>query len=150
SELASAIAERQCTRADYDGRGVDAAELSKIHAAATLDDVQCLLVTERPRMEAILEYVVQGNTTQLRDKAFMAELTAWIRFNDRMVLKHLDGLSTRTFGKPSSPAWLAEWLLPFVMTEKGEANKYASQIRSSAGIAVFAAASNDRAGWIAA
>src|SRR5262249_50924280 len=43
SELASAITERQCTRADYDGRGVDAAELSKIHAAATLDDVQCLL-----------------------------------------------------------------------------------------------------------
>lgn len=36
------------------------------------------------------------------------------------------------------------------MTEKGEAAKIARQIRSSSGIAVFAAASDDRAGWIAA
>ncbi len=36
------------------------------------------------------------------------------------------------------------------MTEKGEVAKIARQIRSSAGIAVFAAVSDDRAGWIAA
>ena len=36
------------------------------------------------------------------------------------------------------------------MTEKGENDKYAKHIRSSAGIAVFASATNDKAGWFAA
>ena len=101
-------------------------------------------------MDAILDYVVQGNTAQMRDQAFMAELIAWIRFDDNMAVESLDGLSARSSGNPSLPAWIARRLLPFVMTEKGENDKYAKHIRSSAGIAVFAAASDDRAGWIAA
>jgi hypothetical protein len=36
------------------------------------------------------------------------------------------------------------------MTEKSENDKYARHVRSSAGIAVFVAGSDDRAGWIAA
>jgi hypothetical protein len=86
----------------------------------------------------------------MRDQAFMRELIQWIRFNDAMAIEHLDGLSARSSGNPALPAWLARRLLPFVMTEKGENDKYAKQVRSSAGIAVFAASTNDKAGWIAA
>ena len=149
-DIADAITKRQCTRADYDGRTVAADDLGKLGMAGSLEGVECLLVTERPRMETMLDYVVQGNTVQMRDKAFMAELVAWIRFNDSMALQHLDGLTSRASGNPSLPAWISRRLLPFVMTEKGEADKYAKQIRSSAGIAVFVAATNDKAGWIAA
>ncbi len=150
NELAAAIIKRQCTRTEYDGRAVNAEDMDKVRAAGTLDGVQCMLVTDRSRMDAILDYVVQGNTAQMRDPAFMAELISWIRFNDSMGIEHLDGLSGRSSGNPSLPAWIARPLLRFVMTEKGENDKYAKQIRSSAGIAVFAAASNDKAGWIAA
>jgi Nitroreductase family len=150
NELADAITKRQCTRADYDGRAISAEDLNRISAAGTMDGVECLLVTERQRMDAILEYVIQGNTAQMRDPAFMAELVAWIRFNDTMAIEHLDGLSGRSSGNPSLPAWIARRLLPFVMTESGEAAKYAKQVKTSAGLAVFVANSNDKAGWISA
>jgi hypothetical protein len=150
SGLAAAITQRQCTRGEYDGRSVSTDDLKGLAAAGTLGGVECLLVTERSRMEAVLEYVVQGNTAQMRDAAFMAELVAWIRFNDGQAIEQLDGLSGRSSGNPSLPAWMARRLLPFVMTEKGENAKYAKHIRSSAGIAVFAAATNDKAGWLEA
>jgi hypothetical protein len=148
--LADAIVTRQCTRADYDGQALSADDLARLEAAGSHEGVSCLLITDRSRMDAISDYVVEANTAQMRDKAFMAELKAWIRFNDRMALAHRDGLASRATGNPSLPAWLSRLVLPFVMTEKGEADKFAKQIRSSAGIAVFSAASDDKAGWIAA
>ncbi|MBU1211256.1 MAG: Tat pathway signal protein [Alphaproteobacteria bacterium] len=123
--LADAIVRRQCTRADFDGRAID-------KAAGSHEGVTCLLLTDRSRMEAIAGHVVEGNTAQMRDPAFMAELKAWIRFDDRMALAHRDGLTSRASGNPSLPAWLARLLLPLVMTEKGEAAKINRQIRSSA------------------
>lgn len=150
NDLADAIAKRQCTRAEYDGKPLSTQDLSKLSTAGTMEAIECLLVTERSRMDAILDYVVQGNTAQMRDQAFMQELIHWIRFNDTMAIEHLDGLAARSSGNPSLPAWLARRLLPFVMTEKGENDKYAKHVRSSAGIVVFAASTNDKAGWIAA
>ena len=150
NDLAEAITERQCTRAAFDGRPVSAEDLHKLQTAGALGGVECMLITERKRMDTILDYVVQGNTAQMRDEAFMAELISWIRFNDRMAIEHRDGLSGRSSGNPSLPAWIARRLLPFVMTEKGENDKYAKHIRSSAGIAVFAAPTNDKAGWVSA
>jgi hypothetical protein len=150
SDSATAITQRQCTRTEYDGRTISTDDLKTLAAAGTQEGVECLLVTQRSRMDAILEYVVQGNTTQMRDAAFMAELVAWIRFNDSQAIEQLDGLSGRSSGNPSLPAWIARRLLPFVMTEKGENAKYAKHIRSSAGIAVFAAATNDKVGWFQA
>lgn len=150
SALAEEITQRQCTRGVYDGRGISPDELRLLDAAGTLEGVECRLVTERPRIEAILDYVVQGNTAQMRDPAFMTELKSWIRFNDSQAIEHLDGLSARASGNPSLPAWLARRLLPFVMTESGENQRYVKQIRSSAGIAVFSAAANDKPHWIAA
>lgn len=150
NDLADAIVKRQCTRAAFDGKALGTADLGQLLAAGTMEGVECRLVTEPSRMEAILDFVVQGNTIQLRDAAFMRELIDWIRFDDAMAIERLDGLAARSSGNPSLPAWLARRLLPFVMTEKGENDKYARQVRSSAGIAVFVTSADDRAGWIAA
>jgi hypothetical protein len=150
STLAFAITQRQCTRAAYDGRAVSTEDLRTLEAASTLNGVESTMLTDWPRMSAVLDYVVQGNTAQMRDPAFMSELISWIRFNDAMAIEHLDGLSSRSSDNPSLPAWLARRLLPFVFTETGENDKYAKHIRSSAGIVVFAAASNDKVGWVAA
>jgi hypothetical protein len=148
--LAEAITQRQCTRARYDGRAVSSEDLRTVETAGSLRDVECLIVTERSRMEAILDYVIKGNTAQMRDPAFMAELISWIRFNDGMAIERLDGLAARSSGNPALPAWLARRLLSLVYTEKGEADKYAEHVRSSAGIAVFVAPGNNKAGWVAA
>ena len=51
-----------------------------------------LLLTERPVMERVLDYVVQGNTAQMADPAFVKELETWIRFNGSDAIRTGDGL----------------------------------------------------------
>lgn len=148
--LFDAIPRRQCVRAEYDGRALAAEELRLLEAAGVGNGVSVQLITERPKVENVLDYVVQGNTAQMRDAAFMRELTDWIRFNDTAALGSMDGLSSRASGNPSLPGWLVKLLFPFVFTEKGENEKYAKQIRSSAGVAVFVSERDDKVHWFEA
>jgi nitroreductase len=150
SHLVSAITNRQCTRTEYDGKPVEENVLKQLESAREDEGVEQIVITDSSRMAAVLDYVVQGNTAQMRDEAFMVELKSWIRFNDRQAVELRDGLSSRSSGNPSLPAWLSRRLLPFVFTESGENTKYAKHIRSSSGIVVFCAPSNDKAGWIRA
>jgi len=81
SPLFLAIASRQCTRGDYDGQPRSRQDLNLLERADTSNGVRMLLVTDRPAMERVLKHVVQGNTAQLGDPAFVRELKSWIRFN---------------------------------------------------------------------
>ena len=71
-----AIAARQCTRGDYDGQPISTAELRQLEKAGTGDGVSVRLLTARPVIESLLAYVVAGDTAQMNDPAFMAELNA--------------------------------------------------------------------------
>jgi hypothetical protein len=137
STLFEAIPERQCTRADYDGKSLTPQELLQLQQAGSSAGVQCLLLTERAVMETVLEYVVQGNTAQMRDPAFVNELKVWIRFNGSEAVRAGDGLFAGSSGNPSLPSWLAPSMFKLFFTEKSENDKYARQLRSSAGVAVF-------------
>ncbi len=148
SPLFEAIPDRQCTRAEYDGKPLSKDELALLQQAGSGNGVQLLLLTERLKMEQILEYVVQGNTAQMNDPAFVAELKAWIRFNGSEAVRLGDGLFGASSGNPTLPSWLGPRLFNFVFTPKSENDKYAKHVRSSAGIAVFVGPSNDKAGWI--
>lgn len=57
-------------------------------------------------METVLDYVVQGNTAQFNNPAFMEELQSWIRFNDQEATRTGDGLSGWATGNPPIPRWL--------------------------------------------
>jgi nitroreductase len=150
SALLEAIPRRQCTRAAYDGRQVATEILRLLEQAVTADGVSVLVITDRAKINNVIDYVVEGNSAQMRDKAFMDELKAWLRFNERDAVATMDGLFAGSSGNPSLPAWLARMLLPFVFTERGENDKYRAHIQSSAGIAVFASERNDRPHWVAA
>lgn len=97
----------------------------------------------------VADYVIEGNSAQMHDKAFMDELVSWLRFSEADAVATMDGLSARASGNPELPAWLAQRLLRFVLTAKGENKKYREQIESSAGIVVLSADASDTAGWIA-
>lgn len=71
-----AIAQRQCTRGDYDAQPLSIEELGLLERAGNSDSVRVLMLTERKSMEQILEYVVRGNTAQLNEPTFVAELKA--------------------------------------------------------------------------
>ncbi len=148
SPLFKAIPDRQCTRAEYDGKPLSAEELSLLELAGTGEGVHILLHTEKQAMENILAYVVAGNSTQMRDTAFMAELKSWIRFSSSDAVRTGDGLYSATLGNPSVPQWLGSPLFNVLFNEKSENDKYAKQIRSSAGIAIFVSDANDKAHWL--
>jgi hypothetical protein len=79
--LFKAIAERQCTRREYDGRPLSGEDIALLTQAAASDSVELTLLTDKPAMERVLAFVVQGNTAQINDPAFVNELKAWIRFS---------------------------------------------------------------------
>jgi nitroreductase len=150
SPLPEAIPRRQCTRAAYDGKPVAPEMLRLLEKAGTGEGVSLLMVTEPTRISNVIDYVVEGNSAQMRDKAFMDELNAWLRFNEADAVAGMDGLFAGATGNPSLPAWLARLALPFVLTERGENDKYRSHIRSSSGIALVVSDGNDRPHWFEA
>ena len=148
SPMFKAIPARQSTRGDYDGRPISGAELGLLERAGTSNGVRVLLLTERSAMERVLEQVVQGNTMQMSDPAFVTELKTWIRFNGAEAVRTGDGLYSAASGNPSLPTWIGDLAFGWFFTPKGENDKVARQIRSSAGIAVFAGLAADKAHWV--
>lgn len=146
--LFGAIFKRQCTKTPYDGSPLNREELGALEQAGREGCAHTLLITAKPRIEAVLEYVRRGNESQLNDRAFRKELLAWIRFNPEEALRSGDGLSGRTSGQPSLPRWIARHLIGLVLTAKGQNEIDIRNIRSSSAIAIIVAAGNDSAAWI--
>jgi hypothetical protein len=117
SSLFQAITDRQCTRGDYDGKPISPNELRLLERAGSGKRVRLLLITARPAMEKVLEYVVAGNSTQMRDPAFMKELSAWIRFSKDQAVQSGDGLFSGSSGNPNLPPWLGSHLMKLFFTE---------------------------------
>ena len=149
SPLFDAIPQRQSTRADYDGRAVSPADLKTLAAAAIVPGVDMVLVTDRPTIDRIRDLVLAGNGRQMDDPAFMRELKSWLRFNPRQALDTGDGLYSATTGNPVVPAWIGRPALDLLLTTKSENEKYARQLKSSAGLTVFVGEKADRAHWVA-
>ncbi len=148
SPLYQAITQRQCTRGDYDGTSIAAAELQLLEQAGTGPGVRVMLITDRPSIEKTLEFVVAANSVQINDDAFVEELKAWIRFSHDEALRTGDGLFTGTTGNPALPRWLGSRMLGVFMTPKSDSERYSRQIRSSSGLAVFVADTSDKAHWV--
>lgn len=147
SVLFDAIPHRQCTRSEYSGAAVSPADLSQVEAAAQVDGVGVIILTERAKLNSVRDFVVHGNSLQMDDKAFTAELKDWIRFNPREALAKRDGLFSGCTGNPAIATWMGEALFPVIFGKKGENDKYAKQIRSSSGVAIFTGAKANPEHW---
>ncbi|MGD1944485.1 MAG: Acg family FMN-binding oxidoreductase [Leptolyngbyaceae cyanobacterium] len=150
SPLFQAIPQRQSTRTDYDGQPLSTGELAQLEQAAAGEGVHLILLTEKPAIESVLEYVVEGSNAQINDPEFVKELKFWVRFNEKEAIRQGDGLFARCTGNPTAPHWLGNLLFDRLLTPKAEAQKYTRQIRSSAGIAIFVSDNNTPSHWIAA
>lgn len=149
SALAEAIPVRQCTRATFDSRPVTPEILRQLDIACREPNVTAILMTDRRAISGVAEYVIEGNSAQMRDKAFMRELVSWLRFNEADALATMDGLFSAASGNPTLPAWVARPLLRFFLTEDGENRKYRDELESSAGVVILAADRSDTSHWIA-
>lgn len=148
--LFDAISRRQSTRAEYDGRAASAADLRSLAVAAAIPGVDLILITDRPQMNRVRDLVVTGNSAQLADPAFMRELKTWLRFSPRQAIEKGDGLFSASSGNPALPSWLGPPMFDLVFKADAENAKYATQIDSSAGIAVFVSERDDEEHWVLA
>lgn len=148
--LADAILARQSSRTLYDGRPAEPATLAALEAAAALPGVRAILVTDRARIEQLLEMIVAANAVQAADPAFVRELVSWIRFNTASALRSRDGLFAGSMGSPEVPDWLGRRIVPFLLPRRAEADKLAAQIRSSAGLAIIVSEQDEPGHWLTA
>lgn len=147
--LFAAIGRRQSTRAEYDGRAVPATDLDTLQRAAAMPGVRLVLLTARTQIDRVRDLVVAGNQAQMADPAFMRELKAWLRFNPQQAMASGDGLFAAASGNPSLPSALGGIAFERLFTAAAENDRYARQIDSSPGVAVFIAEHEDRSHWIA-
>jgi len=145
--LFDAISKRQSTRAEYDRRPVSNADLRLLARAAVVPGVDCVLITNRQQINRVRDLVIAGNTAQIADPAFVRELKHWLRFSPRAALAHGDGLFSAASGSPALPDWLGGQAFDWVFRPAADNDKYARQIASSAGIAVFVSAQPDARHW---
>ncbi len=146
--LVNAIPRRQSTRAPYDGRQVGAADLRVLAATSAMPGVGLVLITERARIDQVRDLVIAGNTAQMADPAFVRELKMWLRFSPREALATADGLFSATTGNPTLPSWLGQGAFDIVFRVEAENDKYARQLRASAGLAIFVAERDDKEHWV--
>jgi len=148
TDLYRAIPRRQCVKAAYDGRPIGVTEFEKLENAGKGPSVRTIMLSSDAEKNAVIDYVTRGNIAQLTDRAFRKELVAWIRFNPVEAMHKGDGLAGRTTGQPALPTWLAKLIIGLVLTPKGQAQTDATNISSSAGIAVFVSSHDDKPAWV--
>ena len=89
--------------------------------------------------DTLTEYIVKGNSVQMSDKAFKAELLSWMRFTAGQVKKTNDGLSYKVFGNP-----IVRCFLKPDKQNKSDREK----IRSSSHLVLFTTRDNTFGEWI--
>lgn len=146
--LYNAIPLRQSTRSVYDGQPIAEADMALLEAAARQEGVSVQFFTAPTDRDAILDFVIQGNSAQMDDPAWVQELGDWLRFSPARALATGDGLFAACSGNPVLPEWIGRRMFPMVFTKRAENDKYRDQIRSSAGIAVFVGDRADPEHWI--
>ena len=150
SALFEAIPKRQSSRTEYDGKPINVADLQKLTVAAAIPGIDVILLTERVQMDRIRDLVIAGNTAQIANAAFITELKKWLRFSPRQAIETGDGLFGASGGSPILPAWLGPYLFDLLFKAGAGNDKYARQIQSSGGIAVFISARADTEHWVRA
>ena len=148
SALYEAIPLRQSTRSAYDGQQISPDDIDLLRAAAQQDGVSVLIFTEPAQREAISEFVIEGNSAQMDDPAFIAELRDWLRFSPDKAVAMGDGLFSACSGNPVAPEWIGGRLFNAFFTKNAENTKYRDHIKSSAGVAVFIGEKADPLHWI--
>ena len=150
NNLSAAIINRRCRRTPYDGKTIVAPVQASIITAATSADITPLNLQSPQQMEAMLEYVRQGNPAQFDDRAFVKELRDWVRFNATDAIKTGDGLAGEVGGQPSIPSGLGRRIFSLISSGNKQADINAKAIRSSAGIIAFVGEHDDKVNWVGA
>jgi hypothetical protein len=147
SALCDAIGQRRSSRVPFDGKTPSAADLALLGKAAEQPGVNMTLITARAMIDKVRDLLIAANSAQMTDKAFVAELKQWMRFNPGAALSHRDGLYSASSGNPTLPTFIGAPMFDLAFTPEAENQKYEAQLNSSGGVAVFVGDKGDPDHW---
>ncbi|MCC8145233.1 MAG: nitroreductase [Bacteroidales bacterium] len=147
--LFAQIAIRQTNRNVYNGRIIPEDTIN-ILKEITPEAGVSQHVYKNGTMEytTISDYVRRGNTLQMQDKAFIAELHSWMRYNKKHQDKYNDGLSYAVFGAPNLPLFIVKPIMKQAVNEKSQNKGDMKKIQSSSHFVLFTTQNNTEEGWI--
>ncbi len=147
--LFAQIAVRQTNRSVYNGRMIPDDTIN-ILKEINLETSINLRFYEKgtSQYDSISNYVRKGNTIQMQDKEFKAELHSWMRYNKKHQDEYNDGLSYAVFGAPNLPKFIIKPIMKKAVNEKPQNKGDIKKIRSSSHFVLFTTQNNSLKEWI--
>ena len=149
SPLFEQIDLRQTNRSIYTGEEIALDALKRLQAIRSEDGVSVhYYARQTKQFNDIEQYVLQGNTYQMQNEAFKAELKSWMRFNKKHQDQTLDGLSYAVFGAPNVPRWMAEPIMSMAINTRTQNKADREKIDSASHLVLFTTRENSRREWV--
>ena len=149
SPLFNQIDVRQTNRSVYNGEEIALDALKRLQAIRSEDGVSVhYYARQTKQFNDIEQYVLRGNTHQMQNEAFKAELKSWMRFNKKHQDQTLDGLSYAVFGAPNVPRWMAEPIMSMAINAKTQNKADREKIASASHLVLFTTRENSRREWV--
>ncbi len=98
--------------------------------------------------DSISDFIYKGNSNQMQDKNFRAELQQWMRYNKKHQDTTRDGLSYAVFGAPNLPRFIAKAIISKTINEKSQNKNDRKKIKSSSHFILFTTQNNTIEQWI--
>ena len=150
SPLFAQIALRQTNRRVYDGRIIPAADIDQLRAVEVAPSVHVHFYERgTPAFNAIAELIYRGNSLQMQDDAFKAELRSWMRYNKKHRDAQYDGLSYDVFGAPNLPRFISENVIAGALNERSQNRDDRKKIASASHLILLTTRNNVVEQWVA-
>ena len=150
SPLFAQIALRQTNRRVYDGRTIPAANIDRLRAIEVAPSVSVHFYERgTPAFDAIAELISRGNSLQMQDDAFKAELRSWMRYNKKHRDAQHDGLSYDVFGAPNLPRFISENVIAGALNERSQNRADRKKIASASHLILLTTRDNTVEQWVA-
>ena len=147
--LLEQIAVRQTNRSVYNKKKISSDTINLLKTISSEDGIKIYFYENgTPDFDSISGCVLKGNTVQMQDEAFRAELKSWMRYNKKHQDKTNDGLSYAVFGAPNLPMFIVKPIMSGYINEKKQNKGDIEKMQSSSHFVLFTTQDNAIEQWI--
>ena len=146
SGLFDYIVKRQVTRSKFRPEKVPGNLLSELFNET--EGVHVKLFLSEEETDSLAPYIIEGNSLQFGNKAFVNELVSWLRFSEKEVITRGDGIWSASMGLPDTGRFLGKIIIKYFVSAGTEEKRLRKLISASAGFALFMVEKNDPYHWI--
>lgn len=149
SPLFEQIERRQTNRRVYNKRMITQDTISLLKSVFGEEDTKVRFYKNgSPDFLVLANLISEGNTVQMSDEAFKAELLSWIRYNKSQKDKLRNGLTHEVMGTPSTPAFIGKPIVRTFLKPEKQNKTNIEKIISSSHMILFCLEQNNPENWI--